>query len=68
MDFNDVQGWWMGTEDVILSLHGLVGKWLQENKGLELSTVEVRWEAPVLCSPLCDRKGSPLWQNLGTLG
>lgn len=33
----------MGTDDVILSLHGLVGKWLQENKGLELSTVsEVR--------------------------
>lgn len=36
MDFDDVQGWWMGTDDVILSLHGLVGKWLQENKGLEL--------------------------------
>lgn len=31
MDFDDEQGWWMGTEDVILSLHGLVGKWLQEN-------------------------------------
>lgn len=68
MDFDGVQGWWVGTDGVTLHLHGLVGKWLQENKRLDAQlNSESEWELRELCFPLCDREGSRSWQSSGIL-